>query len=479
MRVSMVQENFVVGDIPGNYNKIVKHWDALENKSDLIIFSELCLTGYPAMDLLLDKAFLRLEEEYIKKLIEKSYTMKSCIIIGHTDTTEDGLYNMAGIIQDGYYNFVAKTHLPNYDVFDEKRYFKCSGLAFPDFNIITINNERLLILICEDMWSLNVDHVNEKIDKVIVINASPWDTTKVAKRQAIAKEIATKLECSLYYCNQVGGQDELVFDGSSFVVYPPDYLYMKLNSFETDFFITNNNTYKPVLALNHTEKIRKALVLGIKDYFEKNGFSKAVIGISGGVDSAVVADLAVDALGNENVFGIGMMTEYNSNLTKNLAKELCTRLNISYKEMNISKIIDAFNTDLESYAIFPKLKMSGVPYENLQSRIRGSILMSVSNQENALVLSTGNKSEISMGYCTLYGDMVGGFNPLKDVYKTEVFNLAKLSDNIPEEIITRPPTAELAEGQLDSDKLPDYPTLDGILSLYIESNYSRASGRNL
>lgn len=468
MKISMVQENFIVGDIPGNYNKIVSHWDKLDTQSDIIIFSELALTGYPAQDLLLDNNFLRLEEQYVSKLIEKSKTMKSVIIIGNTEGFEGDLRNVASVIDNGTLQASEKKYLPNYEVFDEKRYFK-SGCI----NLVTIRQELFLLLVCEDMWKITNKKVNEfkssNLKGVIAINASPWDVTKVARRETLGKSMARHMKCPVYYVNQIGGQDELIFDGNSFIAYPQGFCE-RLNSFEPDVFTTGDIPYsKPT---SYIKNIRKALVLGIRDYFNKNGFSRAVIGISGGVDSAVVADLAVEALGSENVLGIGMMTEFNSDLTLKLARDLSARLEIEYKEMNISKIIDVFNSELDYSTVFPKLKTSGVPYENLQSRIRGNILMSVSNNKNALVLSTGNKSEISMGYCTLYGDMVGGFNPLKDVYKTDVFTLARNSKFIPSEIVTRPPSAELAEDQLDSDKLPDYDVLDPLLHLFIEENKS-------
>jgi len=476
MKVGIAQLNPTVGDFRGNYNKIIKAWATAETQgAELVITSEAVLTGYPMQDLALNAAFCLDSMHYFRSLVNYSYGRKSGLIVGFINRQElsmygdDSLtYNSAALIYQGDYQIVNKRELPNYGVFDEKRYFHKGELS----RVVNFKGQRIALMICEDMWHDEVPNhlMMQDPDMFIAINGSPFELGKAEKRNELISDIVTKhlnntnREVPFIYVNQVGGQDEIVFDGSSIIATPGN--WHELPSFEELVEVYDLEIADVIVNTDDdVTLIRKALVLGLRDYFIKNGFKKAILGVSGGIDSAVVAAIACEALGPENVMGYALTSKYNSRESVTLAYELCKNLGMSIEELHITDTFDYL------FKSMPSIDYTGVPSENAQSRIRGLMLMTLSNATGAMLLSTGNKSEVSTGYATLYGDMAGGFNPLKDVYKTQVYQLANnYGEVIPSRIITRPATAELAEGQLDQDKLPPYDELDMLLASFIEED---------
>lgn len=473
----MAQINPLVGDVFGNVNKIIlaAHQARDAHQADLVIFPELVLTGYPPEDLLLrpglqkrvDKALLTLKQQI------KGVT----IVVGHpAGEIGHDLYNAASVIAAGQcLQTYFKQKLPNYSVFDEKRYF----VEGKDASIIEINGFKLALTICEDIWfsEPTAQAVDAGAEVILALNASPFQQNKHALRLSAVSQLAQLNHVPILYVNQVGGQDELVFDGHSFAVDAQGEVKVHGIAFEEALVPVTLTRQQTGQMLVEGEKlpeqspiavIYQALVCGLRDYVSKNRFPGVVIGLSGGIDSALTLALAVDALGAEQVHTVMMPSRYTAQMSLDDAAEMAQGLGVSHQVLSIEPLFDQFLATLEESF---HNKPIDTTEENIQSRCRGVLLMALSNKSGAMVLSTGNKSEMAVGYSTLYGDMAGGFSPLKDVYKTVVFALANyrntLSPVIPERIITRPPSAELAEDQQDDDSLPPYTLLDQILERYI------------
>lgn len=473
----MAQINPTVGDIRGNTQLILKYINQAVklHNSDLIIFPELALTGYPPEDLLFRTDLYEQVNESLN-IIKKACT-DVAIILGYPERTDSGIYNAAGFIEHGQIkaNYF-KQCLPNYGVFDEKRYF------IPGKNPCVINFKGLKIglIICEDGWEKQPCKKAKAAgaELIISINASPFDLNKAKQREHIVKQRVLENQLPFIYVANIGGQDEVVFDGGSFAMSKTGEIRVHAGYYETlltpvyieDKLIVNSPLAPP---LSDLENIYQAIKLGITDYVRKNGFKGAVLGLSGGIDSALVAAIAVDALGAENVETVCMPSRYTAQMSIDDANMLANNLNISHSTISIEPAFNAFLSMLSDE--FKNLP-TDTTEENIQARCRGVTLMAISNKKHYLVLTTGNKSEMAVGYATLYGDMAGGFAPLKDVPKTLVYKLARYinSNNpiIPERIITRPPSAELAENQVDQDSLPDYEILDAILQKYVEDDLS-------
>jgi len=477
VKIGLAQINPIVGDIKGNYLKIISYIKKAKNSGvDLIVFPELALSGYPPEDLLLKRDFVAKNKHFLNLI--KRNTKGIITLVGFIDREKDDIYNSCAVIQDGKIrNIYHKLILPNYGVFDEKRYF-ASGDSISLFNI---GRYKFILSICEDIWSNYFIKFAQKIkpDFVINISASPFHLGKIYQREEVLASAAKQLGSYIFYCNLVGGQDEIVFDGTSKIVSPKGRIIAYAKRFSEDLLIFNlvkNKTHPPQkILVKEEQEVFSALSLGLHDYVKKNGFEKVVVGVSGGIDSAVVVSLATMVLGNKNVLGLIMPSRYTSQGTFRDAKQICKNLGIKYTVVRIDNILKFYLKDFRTYF---KDKKSDKTEENLQARIRGNILMAFSNKFGYLVLNTGNKSEVSCGYCTLYGDMVGGFGVLKDVTKTLTYRLAnyinKISGRkvIPYSVIKRPPSAELKYHQKDSDTLPPYSLLDPILKLYVEDNYS-------
>ena len=504
IRITGAQLSFPVGAIQQNKETILNTIEIAESfESDIVIFPELCLTGYPPEDLLLRDSFLGKNYSVLEEIAE--FSSESSAIIGFVDRNIDinktdkknrEIANAAAIVQNGDVKGIYhKCFLPNYSVFDEARYF--SKGSDPG-KLFWYENIGVGINICEDIWindGPSSSQVKNGASLIVNINASPFDINKSTNRKNLVIEQAKLLKVPIVYLNTVGGQDELVFDGGSFVVDKNGEIIHQSNQFEEEIFhidlelevkieptktnlkirektlsIETATTYKE---LSKNEEVYRALELGLLDYVKKNNFKKVLIGLSGGIDSALTATIAADALGSENVIGVAMPTKFNSPDSLRDAKNLATNLGIEMKIIEIENLTESYRDILK---IQFEDKINSVTDENIQSRIRGNLLMALSNQTGAMVVSTGNKSEMAVGYSTLYGDLAGGFALLKDVYKTEVYKLSNyrnsVSKVIPENIITKEPSAELKPNQLDKDSLPDYELLDKILYLYIEEDSS-------
>ena len=504
IRITGAQLSFPVGAIQQNKETILNTIEIAESfESDIVIFPELCLTGYPPEDLLLRDSFLGKNYSVLEEIAE--FSSESSAIIGFVDRNIDinktdkknrEIANAAAIVQNGDVKGIYhKCFLPNYSVFDEARYF--SKGSDPG-KLFWYENIGIGINICEDIWindGPSSSQVKNGASLIVNINASPFDINKSTNRKNLVIEQAKLLKVPIVYLNTVGGQDELVFDGGSFVVDKNGEIIHQSNQFEEEIFhidlelevkieptktnlkirektlsIETATTYKE---LSKNEEVYRALELGLLDYVKKNNFKKVLIGLSGGIDSALTATIAADALGSENVIGVAMPTKFNSPDSLRDAKNLATNLGIEMKIIEIENLTESYRDILK---IQFEDKINSVTDENIQSRIRGNLLMALSNQTGAMVVSTGNKSEMAVGYSTLYGDLAGGFALLKDVYKTEVYKLSNyrnsVSKVIPENIITKEPSAELRPNQLDKDSLPDYELLDKILYLYIEEDSS-------
>ena len=484
MKVGIAQVNPTVGDLSGNLNILLSAYNELVGKgAELVVFPELALCGYPPRDLLLKKNFgfdcLRMLEEFVAQT-------GSCpalvgfpeIILEHSGKP---FYNSAALCSAGKIDQIfQKRLLPTYDVFDEDRYF-CVGQNQLYFNYA---GKKIGVSICEDLWnidgSLHRDNpieelVEEKLDLLINLSASPWHVHKKDSRISILKKVVKAVKCPLVYVNVTGGNDELIFDGSSLALNKNGQQTHRCSMFSPNCEVFELQNPNPVVTKKEDdiECIRQALVLGLRDYADKSGFSKGLVGLSGGIDSAVTAALAVEALGQENIIGISLPSFISSEHSKNDARELAQNLGITYHSLPIQKIVDSAEAELSS--LFEGMDPD-VTEENLQARSRGLLLMAVSNKLGALLLTTGNKSELAVGYCTLYGDMCGGLAVISDLPKTQVFELAKhLNKNfeiIPQNTIDKPPSAELRPDQKDSDSLPEYEILDGILHGYVEVGLS-------
>ena len=478
LTIALAQLNFTVADISGNVDKILSAVEqAKQQHADVVVFPELCITGYPPEDLLLRTDFLRQSERALQQLTAEIRGITA--VIGFPRRAAEGLYNAAAAVRDG--SIVAEYHklaLPNYGVFDEQRYFR----AGEHVGVFEVNGLRLALAICEDIWLPGsfARNRNAGADIVLALNASPFHAGKMQEREDIICGQVRETGIPLVYVNQVGGQDELVFDGASFVADKHGDIVYRAAEFEEALGIVEFTDQEPAIGgiaalYQPVVSEYKALVLGIRDYVRKNGFQGAILGLSGGIDSALVLALAVDALGADKVEAVSMPSRYTATMSNEDARLEADALGVQYHTIPIEPAINAFTAMLEPlFAGTPK----DTTEENIQARCRGVLLMALSNKQGKLLLTTGNKSEMSVGYATLYGDMAGGFAPLKDVSKLMVYKLAEyrntLSPAIPERVITRPPSAELAPDQKDEDSLPPYAVLDPILALYIEQDKSAA-----
>jgi len=477
LKLALAQINPTVGDLNGNAHKIqAQALLAQQAGVDLVIFPELAVCGYPPEDLLLKKHFIVDNIRKLDALAKAIYGIT--VIVGFVDSDAAGkIYNAAAIISEGKIQEVYhKQELPNYGVFDEKRYFSQGK----NTGVLTIKGVKIGINICEDIWieqAVYKSQAKSGAQVLINISSSPYQAGKIRVRQDLLVRRAQETKTYLVYVNSIGGQDELVFDGGSMVISPEGKVLARARQFEeqllmVDLFLPSNDI---ALNLDNNEEIYKALVLGTHDYATKNGFKKVALGLSGGIDSALVACIACDAFGPDNVTGISMPSPFNSKATRQDAKILACNLKIEFKEIPIKRIYAAYLKTMSPY--FAGLAPNTTE-ENIQARIRGNILMAIANKFGGLILTTGNKSEMAVGYCTLYGDMSGGYAVIKDLFKTKVYDLARyrnrISKNplIPKSILLRAPSAELRLNQTDEETLGSYEDLDKILTAYIENHAS-------
>ena len=482
--IGIVQENPIVGDIEGNLQLAINAIDKLSKQSspDIFLFTEMFITGYPPEDLILRDDLLDASYEAVEKLCEVK--PESFIVIGYPKKEGDSIFNCAGVLRNkSVITEYKKQELPNYEVFDEKRYFQ-SGKG-P--GIFEVNGLRVGLSVCEDIWHENViKQLHEKkTDLILNINASPFHLDKIKERKVLISGHAINYSLPIVYANQVGGQDELVFDGTSMAMDGEGQQILQLEKFKEDYKIVNftsdqegklsSEKREEIPEDKELEEVYKALVLGAKDYIQKNNFPGVLIGSSGGIDSALTAAIAADAIGPEKVRTFMLPFKFTSDMSVEDSEKLAVNLGIKHSVIPIGDIYESFADSLEDE--FSGLEPD-ITEENLQSRCRGVILMALSNKSGELVLTTGNKSETAVGYSTLYGDTAGGFGVLKDVPKTLVYELSRyrntISHVIPDRIIDRPPSAELAPDQQDSDSLPDYAILDKIIELYVEQDKSKA-----
>ncbi|MFB6987649.1 NAD+ synthase [Streptomyces sp. NPDC056304] len=519
LRLALNQIDSTVGDLSGNAEAIV-HWTrhSAEQGAHLVAFPEMMLTGYPVEDLALRSSFVEASRQALRALaarLEAEGFGELPVVVGYLDRSETAQprygqpagapQNAAAVLHHGQVALAfAKHHLPNYGVFDEFRYF-VPGDSMP---VVRVHGVDVALAICEDLWQDGGRVPAARAagaGLLLSINASPYERDKDDTRLELVRKRAQEAGCTTAYLAMIGGQDELVFDGDSIVVDRDGEVIARAPQFaegcvvldldlpaaeaEAPSGVVNDGlridrvvlseeplaAYEPELAggyaerLDDDEELYSALVVGLRAYAAKNGFSSVLIGLSGGIDSALVAAIACDALGAQNVYGISMPSKYSSDHSKGDAAELARRTGLNFRTVPIEPMFDAY---------MGSLGLTGLAEENLQSRLRGTMLMAVSNQEGQIVLAPGNKSELAVGYSTLYGDSVGAYGPIKDVYKTSIFRLAKWRNRaaeergqtppIPEASITKPPSAELRPGQVDTDSLPDYDVLDRILELYVD-----------
>ena len=472
MHAALLQINPTVGALRSNADLIIQEAHrAADVGAELLITPECALSGYPPEDLILKDHFCADCQNELDSLINE-LPKEPLILIGTPLLRNGKKHNAAIAIQNGtivgeYY----KQLLPNYGVFDEKRLFAPGTESL----ILNHTGKKIAVHICEDSWEPEgtaVTNIEQPIDLLINLSASPYHRGKQKDRLRILQQTAQSLSTTLLYCNLIGGQDELVFDGSSMVIAPDGSLISRAPAFMTHTLHWNTASAEITPPLNELSEIYEALKLGLHDYVEKTGFKKVVIALSGGIDSALVLALAVDALGTDRVISVTMPSRYSSSGTLQDAIDMANRLHIPIHQIPIEPLHHQFQNQLTS--IWENKTSAELTDENLQARIRGNLIMAISNEFNWLVLTTGNKSEMAMGYCTLYGDMCGGFALIKDVPKTTVFDLCRWrneqSEVIPPEIINRPPSAELRPDQKDTDSLPPYHQLDPILEAYVEQD---------
>lgn len=482
LKIAMAQLNFLVGDVEGNAKQIIQTAIQARDEydADIVVFSELSITGYPLEDLLFRPRILHLIEHAIENI--KQQVKDIYILFGTPTKHAERLYNSALLVYNS--EVIANYHkhcLPNYDVFDEKRYF----VAGENPCVVTIKGVQVGITICEDIWYTQPiqKSVAAGAQLIINLNASPYRVAKNVERAQVLQQRILEQQVPIVYLNQVGGQDELVFDGESICLNKKGELCLQAPAFEEGVFCVDYSSNQQDIvkseymytSLNEHASVYQAIVLGVKDYVLKNNFKTVVLGLSGGIDSALTLTIAVDALGAENVYAIMMPFEYTSDISIEDARKMVNLLDVAYDEVPIEKAFNAIDSSLAG--IFSDISADAgvdVTAQNIQSRIRGLFLMAVSNKTGRMLLTTGNKSEMSVGYATLYGDMAGGFAPLKDVSKTLVYDLARhrneISAVIPERVITRAPSAELAPDQVDEDSLPAYEVLDPILEKFVEQD---------
>ncbi len=476
MRVALAQINPTVGDIDANAELVSEAISRARGAgADLVVLPELALTGYPPQDLLLKEHFVR---DNLDALARVAASCTGTAVVGFVDVGADGrLYNAAAVCREGRVTDVYhKQHLPNYGVFDESRYFSPGSSTL----VIDVGGTQVAVTICEDIWVPGpiLAAAAAGADVVVNLSASPFHAGKGAAREEMLQGRAREASVWLGYVNLAGGQDEILFDGRSLVVSPCGEVLARAVGFEADLLVFDTHgDARPMEPLTDgQEEVYSALVCGVRDYVRKNGFTDVVIGLSGGIDSALAACVAVDALGSEHVHGVMMPGRYSSPGSVDDARSLAEALSIDVRSLSIEEGFSAYLTTLED--TFAGCDV-GLAEENLQARVRGTLLMALSNTFGWLVLATGNKSELSVGYSTLYGDMVGGFSPLKDVLKTRVYELARWRNSIgespviPEASIAKPPSAELRPDQTDQDSLPPYDVLDAVLERYVELDQSR------
>jgi NAD+ synthase (glutamine-hydrolysing) len=493
MRIALAQINNTVGDLEGNAKKIIQFArDAERAGADIVAFPELALTGYPPRDLVEKDSFLDRTADFLQSIADETASLRAALIVGYVARAPRNsaikAQNAAAVIERGETTYrQAKMLLPNYDVFDEARYFQPALSQ----DLCVLAGQRVAIAICEDAWNdkqywerrrYSRDPIEELVQKgaevILSINASPWNIGKRREREAIFRAAARRFNLPVVYVHMVGGNDQLVFDGSSFAMTAAGELAARAKSFREDLVLFDSASGVGDDHANHLagdEAAFEALVLGTRDYIYKCGFRSVLVGLSGGIDSALVAAIATEAIGKENVMGVGMPGPHSSTHSLTDARELAQNLGIRFEVVSINCGYRAMTGTLDplfsGYA-------PDTTEENLQSRLRGVILMALSNKFGSLVLTTGNKSEIAVGYCTLYGDMCGGLAVISDVPKTTVYRLARIANErskrrglpppIPENTLLKPPSAELRPDQKDTDSLPDYAVLDAILTAYIE-----------
>ncbi|HFX17732.1 MAG TPA: NAD+ synthase, partial [Flavobacteriales bacterium] len=485
MKIALAQINVIIGDFEGNTKKILHFIKEAEQKgADIVVFPELATTGYPPRDFLEFKDFIDKAEQSIETI--KKATQNIAVVIG-TPTVNPvvegkDLYNSVVFLYQGKEVYRQhKTLLPTYDIFDEARYFEEAN----SWQTVSFKGHKIALTVCEDLWNLGNENplytinpmeqlMPQQPDLIINVSASPFDYTHAKERIAVLKENVKQYQIPLFYVNHVGAQTDIIFDGGSLAIGANQKVYTELPYFKealqiVDLDEVNNNQINTEQPKEKMPLIHDALVLGIKDYFGKIGFKNAVIGLSGGLDSAVTTVLATEALGKENVRVLLMPSQFSSEHSVQDAKDLAENLGIRYDIVPIKSIFDSYLQQLDPL-------FEGRPFdvteENIQARIRGNLLMAISNKFGNILLNTSNKSEMSVGYGTLYGDLAGGLSVIADVYKTEVYDLAhyinRNKEIIPVNTIQKPPSAELRPNQKDSDSLPDYDILDPILKLYIE-----------
>ena len=490
LKIALAQLNPIVGDVKGNIIKLIDIRNNLKNEVDIIVVPELYVTGYPIDDLVLRNDFLDLVENEINSLAKMTNDGKAAIILGAPRKEKNSIRNSVFVLDDGkIISFRDKHNLPNSGVFDEQRIFSPGALSGP----VKIRNVLIGLPICEDIWTENVIEClcETGAEIILSINASPYSLKKHDQRMSVAVSRVIESKIPLIYLNRVGGQDELVFDGASFCLSHEGKLSVQLKDFqeeilEIDLTKLNNNWIckgKINSISTNLEALYKSLVVSVRDYVKNNGFPGVVLGMSGGIDSALVAAIATDALGSKQVKAVMMPSPYTSQESLEDAKLASSNLGVDYSYLDIKNgmdVIDNILLDFEGSKVEP-----GITEENIQSRLRGLLLMAISNKYGSMVLATGNKSEYAVGYATLYGDMCGGFAVIKDVWKTYVFRLCEWRNSnkpseflgpngtvIPKRIISKPPSAELREDQKDTDSLPEYDVLDTILRKLVEDDLS-------
>ncbi len=485
MKIALAQLNYHIGNFEGNLKKMLEAVEkAKQGKADLIVFGELATCGYPPRDFLEFDDFIRRCYQSIEELLRVSHGIGIVVGSPTRNPVAEGkdLYNSAWFLYGG--EIIGQQHkalLPTYDIFDEYRYFEPAR----EFKTVIFKDKKIALSVCEDIW--NVDNANplyticpldemmgEQPDLILNVSASPFNFTQAATRIEIIRANIERYKIPMFYCNHVGAQTDIIFDGGSVVMSPDGMVYDEMPYFQEciriyDFDEVKKGGRKSEQPKEKTELIHDAIIVGIRDYFQKLGFKKAILGLSGGIDSAVTVVMAAKALGADNVRVVLMPSQHSSEHSVNDARKLAENLGIQYDLVPISPMYDVFENALKPHFWgFP----NGITEENIQARVRGMILMAMSNKFGNILLNTTNKSEMSVGYGTLYGDMCGGIAVLGDIYKTEVYDLARfLNKNgevIPKNSIEKPPSAELRPGQKDSDSLPDYDILDKILFQYIE-----------
>ncbi len=491
MRIGIAQINTTVGDISGNTKRIIEAYQQLCGEgADLVVFPELVITGYPPRDLLFKRRFVPDNEAALLEIARHTENIPILLGFVETNSAKHGrsFFNAAAWCRGGQvYKVFRKTLLPSYDVFDEDRYFEPAEAP----ECIEYKGCKIGVTICEDIWThpiVETRHrygkdplktlAEEKVDLIINLSASPWHNEKNEIRSTLITDAASQCNCPIVYCNMVGGNDELIFDGRSLIANHQGDVICAMEAFREDIKVVDleNSHYQIAETYIQSEMsdIHDALVLGLRDYAQKTHFKKALIGLSGGIDSAVTAVIAKEALGAENVIGISLPSEISSQHSKDDAEDLAKNLGIEFHYLPIGDVVAASEDTLQTLLAGTE---KDVTEENIQARARGLLLMALSNKYGALLLTTGNKSELAVGYCTLYGDMCGGLAVISDLPKTKVFELARFMNRkgevVPDSTITKPPSAELRPDQKDEDSLPAYDVLDAILKAYVEEGLSR------